>query len=171
MHGLGPRRYCEDAHSHLIRGDSRAHEGACKQACMPQQIPVGWLWSLHHGQDTIADTGVPWLQLAGLCKPMSKAGSDATMRCDTDAKRPCTKRVAQRVLAHFANTLIAPQMRSIMPSAGRSHLPTSGHAAQEQCHLPHAIAMASHAAHGVSGQEHKAKCRTAVRRRHQRRNS
>ena len=75
--------------------------------------------------------------------------------CDTDAKRPCTKRAAQRVLARFVNALIASKMRSTMPSAGRSHLLTSGHAAQEQCQLPHAITMATHTARGVYSQEHK----------------
>ena len=88
--------------------------------------------------------------------------------CDTDAKRPCTKRAAQRVLARFVNALIASKMRSTMPSAGRSHLLTSGHAAQEQCQLPHAITMATHTARGVYSQEHKSNGSEAVRRRHQR---
>ena len=124
---------------------------ACEQACMPQQIQGGWLLSLNYGQCTIAEPCVPWLQLAGLCKPMSKAAEVMPRcACDTDAKRPCAKRAAQRVLAPFTNALIAPLIRSMMPLAGRSHLSTSGHAAQEQCHLPHAIAMASHTAHGAA---------------------
>ena len=94
-------------------------------------------------------------------------------RCvsDADAKRPCTKRATQRALARFVNPLTASKMRSTMPSASRSHHPTSGHAAQEQRQLPHAIAMATHTACGVSGQEqdtqdHMSKCSAAERRRH-----
>ena len=70
--------------------------------------------------------------------------------CDTDAKRPRTKHATQRVLARSHNTLIASKLRGMIPSAGRRHLPTSGRAAQEQCQLPHAIAMASHTARGLS---------------------
>ena len=81
-------------------------------------------------------------------------------RCvsDADAKRPCTKRATQRALARFVNPLTASKMRSTMPSASRSHHPTSGHAAQEQRQLPHAIAMATHTAHGISDHEHKSSC-------------
>ena len=91
-------------------------------------------------------------------------------RCvsDADAKRPCTKRATQRALARFVNPLTASKMRSMMPSASRSHHPTSGHAAQEQRQLPHAIAMATHTARGISDHEHKSSCGAAVRRRHQR---
>ena len=109
--------------------------------------------------------GCSWL---GCASPWVRLEVMPRCACDTDANRPCTKRATQGVLARFANALIASQMRSIMPSAGRSQLPTSRHAAQEQCQLPHAIAMATHTAHGVSGQEHKSKCSAAVRRRHQR---
>ena len=89
-------------------------------------------------------------------------------RCvsDADAKRPCTKRATQRALARFVNPLTASKMRSTMPSASRSHHPTSGHAAQEQRQLPHAIPMATHTACGVSGQDHMSKCSAAERRRH-----
>ena len=85
-------------------------------------------------------------------------------RCvsDADAKRPCTKRATQRALARFVNPLTASKMRSTMPSASRSHHPTSGHAAQEQRQLPHAIAMATHTDTPHAASPAKTTCPNAV---------
>ena len=50
---------------------------------MRHQMPGGWLLSANQCQTIIAEPCVPLLQLAGLSKPMSKVGSDATsaVRC------------------------------------------------------------------------------------------
>ena len=50
---------------------------------MRQKIPGGWLLSLNHCQNIMAEPCVPWLQLVGLFKLMSEVGNDATMhgRC------------------------------------------------------------------------------------------
>ena len=83
---------------------------------MRQKIPGGWFLSLNHCQNIMAEPWVPWLQLVGLFKLMSKVGSvlEVMPRCaaDVDAKTPCTKRAPQRASARFVNALTAFNMHS-----------------------------------------------------------